>query len=156
MRSLRRPLFGTTQKADESNESYVAHHEIHFEELVTMGITIEEMRAYILIRNSNLPAEDRKRIVVESKGNLVYKDVLSTLKLLGSKFFNEVQGTSKAMGKKTYDINFVDDDLSDTTPDINETVFYAQDINEEQAPGMVGVGRRRRCLSDEPVRRPDH
>ena len=98
-----------------------------------MGITIEEMRAYILIRNSNLPADDRKRIVVKSKGNLVYKDVLSTLKLLGSKFFNEVQGTSKAMGKKTYDINFVDDDPIESMPDINETVFYAQDINEEQA-----------------------
>ena len=133
MKKFEKALFGTTQKADESNESYVARHEIHFEELVTMGITIEEMRAYILIRNSNLPTEDRKRIVVESKGNLVYKDVLSTLKLLGSKFFNEVQGTSKAMGKKTYDINFVDDDPIDTTPDINETVFYAQDVNEEQA-----------------------
>lgn len=128
-----RALYGTVQKADESNESYVARHEIHFEELQTMGTTIEEMRAYILIRNSNLPADDRKRIVVESKGNLVYKDVLSTLKLLGSKFFNEVQGTSKALGKKTYDINYVDDDAVDPVSESTETVFYTQDFNEEQA-----------------------
>ena len=126
-------IFGTVQKADESNESYVARHEIHFEELQTMGITIEEMRAYILVRNSNLPTEDRKKIIVDSKGNLVYKDVLSTLKLLGSKFFNEVQGTSKSLGKKTYDINFVDEEIPDTSFDQSEAIFYTQDINEEQA-----------------------
>ena len=105
-------IFGTVQKADESNESYVARHEIHFEELQTMGITIEEMRAYILIRNSSLPTEDRKRIVVESKGNLVYQDVISTLKLLGSRFFNDVQGSSKNLGRKTYEANFADEDQS--------------------------------------------
>ena len=126
-------IFGTVQKADESNESYVARHEIHFEELQTMGITIEEMRAYILVRNSNLPTDDRKKIIVDSKGNLVYQDVLSTLKLLGSKFFNEVQGTSKSLGKKTYDINFVDEETPDTSFDQAETIFYTQDLNEEQA-----------------------
>ena len=126
-------LFGTVQKADESNESYVARHEIHFEELETMGITIEEMRAYILIRNSCLPTEDRKKIVVESKGNLVYKDVISTLKLLGSKFFNEVQGSTKSLGKKTYDINFVDDDAPEAFPETGEMAFYTQDLTEEQA-----------------------
>ena len=54
----------------------------------------------------------------------MYKDVISTLKLLGSKFFNEVQGSSKTMGKKSYDINFVDE---------NESVFYSQDFDEDQA-----------------------
>ena len=126
-------IYGTVQKADESNESYVARHEIHFEELETMGTTIAEMRAYILVRNSNLPTEDRKKIVVESKGNLVYKDVISTMKLLGSKFFNEVQGSSKTVGKKSYDINFVDEEVPEVHNDVNESVFYSQDFNEDQA-----------------------
>ena len=126
-------IFGTIQKADETNESYVARHEIHFEELETMGITIQEMRAYILIRNSSLPTEDRKRIVVESKGNLVYQDVISTLKLLGSRFFNDVQGSSKSLGKKTYEANFVDEEPSEAAFDSNETIYYTQEFNEEQA-----------------------
>ena len=87
-------LYGTTQKVDEANESYVARHEIQFEDLISMGATLEDMRAYILLRNSTLPPEDRKRIIVESKGALKYDQVISSLQLLGSRFFNEVQGSS--------------------------------------------------------------
>ena len=119
-------LFGTIQKVDEANESYVARHEVQFEDLINMGATLEEMRAYILLRNSNLPSDDRKRIIVEAKGNLKYDDVTSSLQLLGSRFFNEIQGSSKNVGKKTYDVLLADDD------ELGETVLQATEIPEDQ------------------------
>ena len=126
-------LFGTVQKVDEANESYVARHEVQFEDLINMGATLEEMRAYILLRNSNLPSDDRKRIIVEAKGNLKYDDVTSSLPLLGSRFFNEIQGSSKNMGKKTYDVLLADDDEEPEYPtELGETVLQATEIPEDQ------------------------
>ena len=59
-------LYLTSQTGDESNDSYLARHDLAFEDLISKGITLEEVQAYVLIRQSQLPAEDRKRIVVET------------------------------------------------------------------------------------------
>ena len=42
-----RAIYGISQKNDESNESYVARHEVVFEDVLSQGATIEDMRAYI-------------------------------------------------------------------------------------------------------------
>ena len=65
-----RALYGTTQKSDESNDSYLARHDASFEDMFAKGITMEEVRAYVMIRQSQLGSEDRKRIVVETGGDL--------------------------------------------------------------------------------------
>ena len=65
-----RALYGTIQKGDETHSSYLARHEIQFEELLSMNTTLEEMRAYILVRNSGLSSEDKKKIIVDAQGNL--------------------------------------------------------------------------------------
>ena len=80
-------IFGLSQRQDESNESYVARHDILFEDLVTQGISFKDVRAYILLRNSALSAEDKKRVLVESKGELQYETVTSAIRMLGAKFF---------------------------------------------------------------------
>ncbi|CAE7220336.1 unnamed protein product, partial [Symbiodinium sp. CCMP2456] len=101
-------IYGTIQKADETNDSYVARHDVHFEELLAGGVTLKEVRAYILLRQSQLTADDRKRIVVEMNGALDYQKVCSAIRLLGSRFFTDLQG--QRSGKtKTYDANYVDE-----------------------------------------------
>ena len=98
-----------------------------------MGASLEEMRAYILVRNSGLSADDKKRIIVDSDGTLDYSKVVASLKLLGSKFFGEVQTGSNAktnVRHKTYDVNFVDEgDMY--TDDGDETAFLSVDAMEE-------------------------
>ena len=74
-----RAIFGTIQKADETHTSYLARHEVQYEDLIGMGATLEEMRAYILLRNSGLSAEDKKRIIIEAKGELEYSAKLPQL-----------------------------------------------------------------------------
>ena len=109
-------MFQTNQKADESNDSYIARHDAHFEELISKNVTIEEIRAYVLLRHSQLSAEDKKKVVIEAKGNLSYADTVRAVRLLGSKFFTELQsrGASSAgrpaERSKVYDTNFTEED----------------------------------------------
>lgn len=118
-------IYATHQRSDESNDSYVARHEILFEDLQTNGASLEDVRAYILLRNSSLSADDKKRVLVESKGNLKYKNVLESIRMLGARFFQEVQGQTKASIKtKTYDINLACEQ-EDEGPMSEENIHFA-------------------------------
>eukprot|EP00435_Cladocopium_sp_Y103_P031951 s274_g8.t1 len=55
-----RALYSTSQRADETHESYLARHDYQFEELLQLGVGFAEMRAYVLLRNSGLHAEDKR------------------------------------------------------------------------------------------------
>ena len=131
-------IFGTQQKGDESNESYIARHEIQYEDLLSMGLTLEELRAYVLLRNSCLSADDKKRIIVDSAGTLDYKKVISSLQLLGSRFFGELQGGQSKTGQKTksYDVNHAQDETEpEQTGEVDETILLtsSQDGVDEAA-----------------------
>ena len=77
-----RAIYGLSQRADESNESYMARHEIVFEDMITQGATLSDVGAYILLRNSALSAEDKKRVVIDAKGNLKYESVTQAIRVL--------------------------------------------------------------------------
>ena len=119
--TFEKAIFGTTQKADETNDSYLARHDIHFEELLAQGVSLEEIRAYILLRQSSLTPDDRKRIVVELGGKLEYKKVCASIRLLGSRFFGELQGQRGPQKTKTYDANMIEE----TNGDDIERAFQA-------------------------------
>ena len=129
-----RAIFGTIQKADETHASYLARHEVQYEDLISMGATLEEMRAYILLRNSGLSADDKKKVIMDANGELEYTKVTAALQLLGSKFFGEVQqGSSKNQTRtKTYDANMIDEQEQDVD-DGDENVFLASEVSEETA-----------------------
>eukprot|EP00435_Cladocopium_sp_Y103_P033530 s374_g8.t1 len=124
-----RAFYLTTQKPDESNDSYLARHDSAFEDMTTAGVTLEEVRAYVLIRQSQLPPEDRKRIVIQTEGNLSYEGARKSLRLLGAKFFHDLQGGVKSNKYRTYDINAMD------TPE--ETAWVATDMDTMDEDAMV-------------------
>eukprot|EP00435_Cladocopium_sp_Y103_P001301 s6071_g1.t1 len=120
-----RAIFGTSQRSDESNESYLARHEILFEDMISQGATLTDMRAYILLRNSVLSADDKKRVLVEAKGNLKYDSVTEAIRMLGAKFFQEIQGQQKSHRNKTYEVNYMQDGDEETFVGETEHVFAA-------------------------------
>lgn len=128
-------IFGTIQKPDETNKSYLARYDVQYEEFMNMGASLEEMRAYILIRNSGLSPEDKKKIIVDSGGQLEHDKVTSALQLLGTKFFSEVHSESASRSNprnKIYDVNYADED----EPDLDETegpIFFTQGATEDSA-----------------------
>jgi hypothetical protein len=130
-----RAIFSTVQKADESHESYLARHDNQFEELLQMGVGIQEVRAYILLRNPGLNSEDKKRLIVDANGDLEYKKVVSALKQLGSKFFHEVQtGNKTSFRSKTYDVNAVIDDEPSWGHYDEEPTYVGEAWDESELP----------------------
>ena len=104
-------LYQTVQKSDESNDSYIARHDSSFEDLLTRKVGLEEVRAYILIRQSVLSSEDRKKIVMDCGGALTYEKAKQSIRLLGSKFFQELQTQGKTLPKwKTYETHQVEEE----------------------------------------------
>lgn len=124
-----RIIYGTSQKNDETNESYLARHEVLFEDVINQGATIADMRAYILLRNSALGAEDKKKVIVESGGTLQY-DKVSAIRMLGSKFFQDVQGSKNTGRSKTYEVNF---------QEVDEEVFASEEIYPDGWDGADGM-----------------
>lgn len=128
-------IYGTIQKSDESNDSYLARHDVHFEELLAQNVSLEEIRAYVLLRQSALSAEDRKKIVVEMGGTLKYDKVSSAIRLLGSRFFSELQGQRGAFRNKTYDANIADEVGADETDRVYHAAAPAS-AGEEYEPEL--------------------
>ena len=111
-----RAVYTVVQKGDESNSSYLARHDIAFEDLESKGVTIKDIRAYILVRQSTLSSEDRKKIIMDNAGDLTYEAARKSLKLLGSKFFQELQGTNKSqIAKKSYEA-YNADEIEEASP----------------------------------------
>ena len=82
-------------------DPYLARHDASFGDLMAKGVSMEEVQAYVMIRQSQLSSEDRKRIVVETEGNLTYAGARKSLRLLGHRFFQDFQD-------RTCDVNMVD------------------------------------------------
>ena len=121
-------FYQTIQKADESNDSYLARHDVAFEDLMAQKVTMEEVRAYILLRQSQLPGDDRKRIIMESKGELGYDEARRALRLLGARFFQDLQGVPKNAKNKTYDINTTENTSEEAVMMIGETEVYDEEV----------------------------
>ena len=121
-----RAIYTTVQRADETHESYLARHDYQFESLLSSQADLNQLRAYVLLRNSGLNAEDKKKLIVDSAGTLKYEEVVKSLKLLGSRFFQEVHAGNKNSGRsKTYDVNHLVEE------DINVMVSQAQGSQDE-------------------------
>ena len=119
-------LYTTVQRPDETNDSYLNRHDISFEELITKNVKLEEIRAYVMIRQSALPPDDRKKIIMDCQGKLVYRDARKSIKLLGSKFFQDLQGSGKSSSRtKTYDVNYTEE------PE-DMASFVAQDMEVDE------------------------
>ena len=121
-------FYQTIQKADEPNDSYLARHDVAFEDLMAQKVTMEEVRAYILLRQSQLPGDDRKRIIMESKGELGYDEARRALRLLGARFFQDLQGVPKNAKNKTYDINTTENPSEEAVMMTGEAEVYDEEV----------------------------
>ena len=98
-------LYGTVQRSDETHDSYLSRMEANFIELLSRETKLEEVQAYVLLRQSLLSPDDKKKILLEHSGELKYEPVVKSFRLLGSKFFSELQGGRSTGKTKVYDVN---------------------------------------------------
>eukprot|EP00434_Breviolum_minutum_P045309 symbB.v1.2.040593.t1/scaffold7360.1/size11698/1 len=129
-------IYATSQRSDETNESYLARHEILFEDVLSQGATFADMRSYILLRNSGLSAEDKKKVIVDGGGTLDYARVTSSIRMLGSRFFQDVQGVAKSTQRtKTYDVNHIQEVDEDNT--IGEEAYLGTVDNSDNIENLL-------------------
>ena len=76
-------IYQEQQRADESNDSYIARHDTFFDELISRSV--EEVRAHVLLRHSLLQSEDKKRVILESSGELKYQEIVKAICLVGAR-----------------------------------------------------------------------
>ena len=126
-----RAVFGLSQKGDESNESYIARHDVIYEDLITQGVSFSDLRAYLLLRNSALQSDDKKRVIVEAKGDLKYDAVVSAIRMLGAKFFHDVQGQQKTYKSKVYDVNHVQEAEEEAYLSEEMPIYAAMDVHDQ-------------------------
>ena len=98
-------LYGIVQRSDETHDSYLSRMEANFIELLSRETKLEEVQAYVLLRQSLLSPDDKKKILLEHSGELKYEPVVKSFRLLGSKFFSELQGGRSTGKTKVYDVN---------------------------------------------------
>ncbi len=109
-------MYGTVQRHDESHDSFLARMENNFVELLSRNTKLEEVQAYVLLHQSTLPADDKKRILLEHESELKYAPVVKSFRLLGSKFFNEIQSGKAQVKSRVYDVNFTEFADGDAAP----------------------------------------
>ena len=140
---VEKALFRSQQKQDEANDSYLARMDVVWTELTTRVLSLEELQAYVLLRGSQLSAEDKKRVILEcdsKKGTLEVGQVAAAIRMLGAGFFQEMtQG--KRTARKTYDgtVFMAEDDEAEE----NETAFHStgmEDWEDDVMKALVAEG----------------
>lgn len=127
-------LYRGGQKPDETSDSYLARSDVIWTELISKNVQLQELRAYVVLRGSKLPSEDKKRIIVESGaesgGVLDMKKVEAAVRMLGSGFFQELTFGKKDKSLKTYDHTAfnVEDDYDE---DVDAAFWVNEDTLDE-------------------------
>ena len=127
-------LFGTTQRADESNDSYLARADVQWMKLIAQKLKVEDLQAYVVLRGSQLSPEDKKKVILESdsslEGRLTMSRVNEAVRLLGATFFQDMTGGKRLCRTKVYEQSALQaESYDDDGP--NETLAMGHDENED-------------------------
>ena len=115
-----RAFYKTVQKPDETAMSYVNRINVAFQE-VGAETTVKTVKAFVILRQSGLSVEDKKRVIAMADGYDPSK-IESAIRSLSTK----ILGQGDASRKKIYPVNYVDDE-------VEETYYMADDDGDEEA-----------------------
>ena len=101
-------IYKTQQKNDESTMSFVNRLTVAFHELGDQT-TIKELRAFILLRQSGLSSEDKRKVITMTGGDMEAKKIEQAMRTLSTRIL--ASGTE--MRKKVYPANYVEEDFDE-------------------------------------------
>ena len=127
-------IYKTIQKADESATSYVNRLQVAMDELG--NVSVKEVHAFLLLRQSVLSPEDKKKVLTMTGGDMEIKKVEQAMRTLATTVL------STEPKKKIYPTNYVDTETTNVPHDgenhaqnvyyVNaedEDVFNVEDLN---------------------------
>eukprot|EP00435_Cladocopium_sp_Y103_P023037 s5005_g5.t1 len=114
-------LYRTTQRTDETTQSFVNRLAVSFHELGTL--TVKDIKAFIVLRQSALGVEDKKRVLTMAGTPMTQDGVEKAMRQLSTKVLvGQAEGR-----KKVYPVNFVEEEEEINIVQEHET------MDEEQA-----------------------
>lgn len=132
-----RAIYKTTQRPDESSLSFVNRLQVAFNELGST--TIDEMRAFLLLRQSALTSEDKKKVLTMTQGKMDKGLIEQSMRTLATSILS---GEPK---KKIYPINYVEPEVKEV-PETDPTVtaYYThvdeEDVDQESIEQLANQG----------------
>ena len=139
---VEKAVFRCQQRHDETSDSFLSRCDVVWSELLSRGVDLKEIQSYVLLRGSRLSSEDKKRVLVESgaedSGNLDLKRVSSSIRMLGSGFFQDYTGMKKDKQLRTYDHTaFVMDEQTDDPEGPAEAFWTTDEIDDDTLEAMA-------------------
>ena len=113
-------IYRTLQKQDESTMSFVNRLGVAFHDLGDT-MTIKQLHAFILLRQSALTAEDKRKVITLSGGDMEVSKVEQAMRTLSTRILS-MGGDIK---KKTYPANFAEEDDE-------EALMIEEEADEDQ------------------------
>ena len=128
-------LYHTVQKQDEANDSYLARADVLWSRLLSRKMTMSDLQAYVVLRGSQLTADEKKRVILDSEkaGTLTMTKVHEAIRILGASFFQDLTG-KKIQRSKIYDnaVLMTEGSTSSDTHAEEDPALTAQDEVSEQ------------------------
>ena len=120
-------IYKTTQKSDESATSFVNRLQVAMDELGK--VSVKEFHACLLLRQSSLTAEDKKRVLTMTGGEMETTKVEQSMRTLATTIL------STEPKKKVYPTNFVETENPNVSMDDESNVnnAYFMQADEEDA-----------------------
>eukprot|EP00435_Cladocopium_sp_Y103_P040180 s2038_g10.t2 len=118
-------FYKVSQKGDESVVSFVNRLNVAFNE-VGDETTVKQVKAFVLLRQSNLSPEDKRRVISMADGYDAHK-VETAMRSLAAKVLGGNEGTES----KIYPVNYVEDET--------EEIYYIHDeeMDDDQALAVL-------------------
>lgn len=125
-------VYRTLQKSDESTMSFVNRLQVAFTELG--NVTIKEFQAFLLLRQSSLGTEDKKRILTMTDGKMETLAIEKAMRTLSTSVLSQGQDVKK----KVYPTNFVEPEWNEMgDPDTPMSSTFVTMEEEENESDMV-------------------
>ena len=122
-----RAIYKTVQKSDETTQSYVNRLMVAFDE-VGPDTTLKSVIAFILLKQSNLNHEDKKKVLTMTNGVLEKTAIEGAMRSLST---NVLTGSSSVEKKKIYPTNFIEADDMENPKEISQTFAANHEEDEE-------------------------
>ena len=121
-----RAIYRTTQKADESNMSYANRVSVAFHEAGEQ-MTLGQVKAFVLLRQSALSSEDKRKIISMTSGDLDAHKIDVAMRSLSSRILSDGSHPKK----KVYPVNFVEEENKEVAEEAM-LAAGAEDIMDEE------------------------
>ena len=120
-----RAVFKTQQKVDETTQSFVNRLEVAFQEVGE--ISMKEMKAFLLLRQSSLTSEDKRRVISMTGGEFETTKIEGAMCAMSTR----ILGSNADGKKKVYPVHYSEEEVIQEQQGESET-YAAGFLDEEE------------------------